>query len=264
MNKIGKWIAMVLGIWAFAPSPVSADVAGYQAMTLSLNPVAYYKLDESSGPVIDSSVNTNNGSAVSLVTRGVAGIVSNAARTFNYGRVAAPDTYVNFDAANGFTLEGWVKTTETNSFGIITHYIGGSSPLGYMLLADSGKLYAQLRDGAVNYVYIRGTATINDGQWHYVAATHAAGGETSFSLQLYVDGQPDAPSSFGDVGTLTSFATNSQPIYLGYLDQTATFDSGVSVDEVAIYNTVLSGAQILTHFQSLTIPISEPGQNRRQ
>lgn len=259
MNMIARWIAVAitLGMGVFTPSPVSAatttNVAAYQAMTLSLNPVAYYKFDESSGPVLDSSVNANNGTIAGTVAQGVSGMVSNGAEIFNYGTISAPDTHVNFDVANAFTLEAWVKVPAGAYCGSITHW--DYNQAGYGIYNWGGPMYFYIGDVSGHYAQLTITPRIDDYTWHYVAVTHDAGSVSSAGMHSYIDGLPAAATGAQSPTPFSSFAI-STPLVFNYLGNKSSMEW---VDEAAIYDTALSSAQIQNHYNSLFVVVPEPG-----
>ena len=109
--------------------------------------------------------------------------------------------------------------------------VGGAAGLGGR---DGG--------GALGGRLVGGSTVINDGLVHHVVASTTAGVRS-----VYVDGV--LAGSFADVatvGTMTAAFIGSSPVTDTYL--TPRFD-GV-IDEVAVYNTALSAAQVLAHYQA--------------
>jgi hypothetical protein len=106
-------------------------------------------------------------------------------------------------------------------------------------------------------VAVFSTNPVNDGNWHYIAATWtgtAGAVPTASQLQIYVDGQNATGVPFSS-GTLTVTA----PINF-FSSCNATNDHGwaigsgsvyqdFSADEVATYEYALTPAQILRHYQ---------------
>jgi hypothetical protein len=84
-----------------------------------------------------------------------------------------------------------------------------------------------------------GTPSFN--AWHHVAFTRT---KASGGLALYIDGA-SAGTATGPIG---SSLTAPSKLNMGRLQTGANFFTG-SLDEVAVYSTVLSGATVLTHYQ---------------
>jgi PKD repeat protein len=176
------------------------------------------------------------------------------------GAVAGdPDTAAAFDGTsngllatqtavpgpNVFSLEAWFRTTTTAGGKIVGF---GSANTGISSNRDR-HIYMET-DGRVSFgVYtgvrqaITGSTAYNDGDWHHVVGTLGPGG-----LALYVDGAQVAARS--DV--------TSAQAYNGYWRiggdrgwSGADYWTG-DVDEVAVYPTVLSAAQVADHFSLAT------------
>ncbi len=202
---------------------------------------SYWRLGESGGNALDS-VGTNDLTVSGGVTRGVAGtIAGDPDRAAGFGGtngLAATRTAVA--GPNTFTLEAWFATTSTAGGKIVGF---GSSNTGtsgsydrHVYLDGAGKVVFGVYP---NQIRTLETATAyNDGTWHHVVATLGSGGMT-----LYVDGQL--------IGSRTD--TTSGQSYNGYWrvggDNTwagARFFTG-SIDDVAVYPTVLTAAQVAQH-----------------
>jgi len=91
--------------------------------------------------------------------------------------------------------------------------------------------------GGTDNVASYGTKDINDGNWHHVAmvADYTAG-----QLMTYVDGVNEGN---GSLAAINNSLANSFSLYIGqYNDESYRFNG--TIDEVAIYNRSLSGAEI--------------------
>ncbi len=105
----------------------------------------------------------------------------------------------------------------------------------FTVLSSSGYLY--FIEGTTGGDVLRvGTFALSINTWHHIALTREQGG----SLKMYVDG--DLKDTFSATGI---FKTSSEPIYLGYqVGQTTNFTG--SIDQVRIFNTALTQAQVTT------------------
>lgn len=80
-----------------------------------------------------------------------------------------------------------------------------------------------------------GTTPILDGQWHHIAGVY-----TGSRIELYIDGQLEAEASAGPVNTSTD------PVYIGSRVNSTFVRNWIgNIDEVRIYDTALSHANIL-------------------
>ncbi len=142
--------------------------------------------------------------------------------------------------ANGITSTETVLMKHDQSYST-GGYIWSSYGVGYRVDFRS---YAD-RDRIYWYVYndtssanVQYTDSINFGLWHHVVCTYQSG----VGLQLYVDGALRATTPFS--GNIN--ATLDGILDIGGLGGTADFTG--SMDEVRIYPTVLSAAQVLQRY----------------
>lgn len=145
-----------------------------------------------------------------------------------------------------YSLEAWVKTSSFNGgkvIGLENVQVGwGTTYDRQIYMTNNGRLAYGIRSGGVNQV-ITSTASYNNNVFHQVVATQGPSG-----MALYVDGAlvgtnatvtPDAATGYWRVGggNLT-----------GWLNVPASSALLGTFDEVAVYPTALSAAQVANHF----------------
>jgi VCBS repeat-containing protein len=175
---------------------------------------------------------------------------------------AARGTYVQVarPVSDNFTIEFWVRTSMASptgtqwwqGAGLVDGEVGGSTnDFGVVLLNGKAAFGVGNPD-----VTIQSATTINDGQWHHIAATRL---RSSGLMLLYVDGVQEASSA----GTTTSVAALTAPgsLRLGSL-QTGTpagtaFFTG-QLDEVRIWNTVRTTPE-LNAYKNYLVPSGTTG-----
>ncbi|MEM9291703.1 MAG: LamG domain-containing protein [Acidobacteriota bacterium] len=168
------------------------------------------------------------------------------ARTFggDNDHVLVPDhSSIDIGTAD-FTIEAWIKTTGGSGVRTITDKRPASFPhTGYHLFLWNGRISLQLADssGWQNFYGDSSTPYLADGQWHHVAAT--VDRNSTSGVRFYVDGSvagwPQNPT--GKQGSLA----NSEPLYIGRRHDSVPSASWLGqIDEVAIYNRVLTGFEI--------------------
>lgn len=237
-----------------SPSRTSVTVtcsSGYAAAIRADNPSLWYRLGETTGTTAADSGSGQKNGIYSGVRIGVTGAVRCDMAVFfdasqlgqvipANGTIAGPST---------FSLEGWFQTTSKQ--GKIIGF--GNSQTGTSGQYDR-HVYLNTSGQVVFGVYNGGTRTLTstnsyaDGTWHYFAATFSAG----TGMVLYVDGSLVAYN--------TTFTTaENHPGYwrVGYdnlggwpgADSTTGAFNG-SLDEIAVYPTVLSADQVRAHFNA--------------
>ena len=151
-----------------------------------------------------------------------------------------------------FSLELWFQTRTTQGGRLIGF---GNTATGYsgnfdraVFMTDAGQLVFGVYNGGPHL--ISSTAAYNDGGWHHVVAVHAPGRRT-----LYVDGAPVATSTTTSNDGYTGFwRVGGDNVWGGATSR----DFVGTVDEVAIYRSVLPAADVAQHHRLGTAPAGVP------
>ncbi len=157
------------------------------------------------------------------------------------------DPVLNF--AGPFSIDAWVRTTNTTTAAIIDKRTGTSAnPVGYHLFLFGGVLGFQLGDGLPFTNYNSPGPAINDGNWHQVAVTVDRASQTGG--RLYVDGQ--LALTFDPTGHPGSIA-NTASLRFGqrYLSPAQPFQGGI--DEVEIFDRALTLQEIQAIFNARSV-----------
>jgi hypothetical protein len=230
---------------------------GVFATSLLTGLTSYWKLNEADNNAIDS-VGTNNG-----VPTGV-----------NYSQAGKIGTSYGFDAATNdvviinnetnfdfmcvqnadFTMAFWIKTTEAGNRNIITKQTSGSIGLNFSI--DGGYPYFYLQTDGSNYEYYQFTNTINDGAWHHIVITDAAG-----TIKILVDANTVTPANTG-IGSYTGSNPTGSLQFGRRLALASSF--GGNLDEIGIWNRALVSSDINLLYAAgagLTYPFGSPSTN---
>ena len=251
-NSLGTATSSIVTL-TVVPQPISL----YAQTVISNTPVAYYRLDESSGTIAHDFMNGNNG-VYNSVTLGATGYNPNdpdKAATFG----PAINSYVgsvpiDFATAGSatFSVEAWVKgNTQTTDAGIIAKGTGGGGEQFNLDTGNGGSLHEFrffVRDASTGVHLANGTIAPN-GVWHHVVGVC---NQTAGYVALYIDGVSNASSTI-TAGTGLLSSTNAVSIgsrQSGTTAYDAQFNG--SLDEVAIYNVALTPAQIANHYNVRT------------
>ncbi|MBM9477339.1 PKD domain-containing protein [Nakamurella flavida] len=224
--------------------------SNYQKSVIAAAPSTYWRLGEPAGSTAAYDwVGYNDGIVGSGVSQATDGAVigdTNLADTFDgsdSGRVTFPTIGTSPDV---FTTSAWVKTTSTNGGKIIGF---GNSQAGTSSSYDR-HLYMQ-NSGQISFgVYDNGVRTVssakayNDGQWHQVVSTLGPDG-----MALYVDGlrvgqRADVVKGNPYQGYWKVGGDNLG----GWSYQPNSNNLAGSIDEVAIYPTVLTRDQVIAQY----------------
>ena len=184
----------------------------------------------------------------------VAGLnLAGGALSFNgidqYATIASTPTV---DSYQNVTVEAWIRTAQvvvssgTPDADIIEKWDNlFGYPFALRLTVATGQIWFGSFDG-VNNPRITSITSVNDGQWHHIAAVRSG----NASMALYIDGVAEdlyAGAYLG--GLLTAFnpaaSGNAAPLYLGRrgnVTQTNFYQG--DLDEVRLWNVARTQAQV--------------------
>jgi len=198
--------------------------------------VSYWRLGESSGTTATDGPGTNNGTYTGGYTLSVAGALagdSDKAVTFNgtTGYVAVGNP-ASLQVGTG-TVEAWIYTASAGTSW--RNIIMKANAYNVALKADILETWDEgaQKDRLTAY-------DPTDSVWHLVTVTFQSG--VANGTKIYADG----------VLLLTTIMTvkdQTKNLNIGSLLGTGEFFTG-TIDEAAVYNTVLSGATVLDHYVS--------------
>ncbi len=209
--------------------------------------VGHWKLDEESGPFVDSSGNGNDGTQSGGIDYASSGIIGNAAGFDGAGDhiiVAASST---LDLTE-LTISTWLKPSSVLSpefaFVILENRAGPTDTINYEFVIDGTGNGTPSNDGKLRLTYNNGTyrhlisdTVLQTDIWQHAAVTIDASGNYTFYLDGVADGSGVAP-----VPLITHPGTTLQ---IGQSDDAAQNDTYFgAMDDVRIYNRALSAAEI--------------------
>ena len=164
------------------------------------------------------------------------GVVNSARFFYSSSVVDVPNNDVyNWGIHTSFSVELWMKTTQqgTGNKVFIGRYFNKMS--WWLGFGNDNKAVFSVRDSAGVQSSLAGKKIINDGKWHHIVAIR---NDSLKILQLYVDG-----SEVNKVSTFfTGDFSGNSPVQIGYYLNSYHYSGWL--DEIAIYNTILSKDQI--------------------
>ncbi len=221
-------------------STVRADGAGI-----------YYRLGEPSGPVAaDSSGNANLGAYTFAPILGQPGALlgdpDTSVHVYIGGFVPSADGVIRLPSSaqlptanSARTLEAWFQASQS---GTVLSYGTNATRMAFQVHVDSSAVTVVTNGD--NKVFNTQYAITNGG-WHHLATTY-----DGTSLIAYLDGQSLGTRTFG---AALNTVVDSNGLVLGnqfWSYWTADEQLVGNLDEVAIYPTALTAAQIAAHFSA--------------
>lgn len=204
------------------------------------NLVAHWKLNDnaSNSTLKDTSINRVDGTWVDGTTPAntsvdsVSGKIGNALTCSPRRGTCGNNTALQLSTG---TITAWVKTSDAGTYkGIV------AKQEAYSMFCHSGKLILYSWGGG--YGVQTSNITINDNNWHFVACSFSGNGPNN--AILYVD--DNAPVTVSN--TATSLSAN--PVNIGDANSVGVQILSGIVDDVRIYNKVLTSTEISDLYNS--------------
>jgi len=248
MGRVAVALGLVMAMMAvyFSSAP-AAQAATYSDIVLGLNPAVYYTFDNVAGSVINegSTGAANNGAlsgGASITTSG-GGQVGEAMSTALSQYLLVGSGGVDI-SASGWTTSAWFKGIYNNG-DWRTLYRGSEND--HQLIVEHGSRRLGIYDNTGTGFKPSGfdvSAIDGDGQWHHVTSRGNAGGDTD----IFVDGV--------NVGTSSTRSPFNITWIGGCCGSSQTW--GPLIDEVAIFQTPLSDAEIAQLANASPAPAGTP------
>ncbi|MEU7599657.1 DNRLRE domain-containing protein [Streptomyces sp. NPDC041003] len=240
---------------ATASVTVPARVDGYPNQVRTDGAQQYWRYDESALPFVADSSAAGNQSGVHLnapALRQAPGAVSGASTAIGFN---GTDTQVYADkrqtVGSTYTIETWFKTNTTRGgklLGFGNNQARGSNQYDkHVYMTNDGRLVYGVYTGATRTVTT--SAAYNDNQWHHVVASQGPGGMT-----LYVDGAQKGTLNVTTHENFSGYWHAGGDSLGGWPDRPTSEYWAGTLDETAVYPTVLSAAQVQHHYALASAP----------
>ena len=225
-----------------APTP-------YQQALLSYNPLGYWPLDESGGPVAFDEVNGYNGTYIGTgiyyqqagVPFGAFGANSYSADFNNASYVDVPEG--PFNITGPITIMAWVlpQPGDNNFQNILGH---GDSSYRITVNNGTGSLFPGFNYGGYSNVDATDPTSLSANVWHFVVGVYEGGSGTTPNGILYVDGLEVASNE------ISSVAGNALDVNIaGAPDYTSRYFVG-DIAHAAIIPQALTAGQVAALYDS--------------
>ena len=239
----------VYPIPTFRPVPYVLPIPAYTQMILDDIPIGYWRLGEAliTDPAVDemdtyTGTYWTNDQAHDFSQAGINNNGSNTAVKFNTGSgMYLPGSSWAVGAEASY--EAWIKTSDTGNDErrAISIQKGGEGNYIFMGILTGLLVYGDSGWG----ISTAGEATLYDNAWHHIVITKKDTGRIYF----YVDG-----GSVGDFSLTTGCGSVNEAPWIGRLSLSGEIAYSVveplrgTIDEVAIYDYVLTPTQVADHY----------------
>jgi len=241
-DNTGKWGPIATDTIDYEPPPPPPPpTSAYGRAIAADNPVGWWRLGDASGTTAIDQEGLNNGTYSGGVTLGQPSLLSqdaNAAAAFNGSTafMTIPPA-VAFNFTNSFSLEAWIKPTSLPATGSFRTIL--TKPESYSLQFNGPRLeFTVIQSGTRRRLQAPSGAIVAGSVYHVVGTYDGT------AQRLYVNGSLVASAALSGGATVTT-----NPIFVGSWDGTTEYFAG-TIDEPAVYGTVLSAAQVQAHYSA--------------
>jgi hypothetical protein len=233
--------------------------ASYPNAVLANSPVAYYRMDDTTATTMaDSSTNGHNGSYGTSVTLAAGGLIASSgdtAATFPGGtpssaKVATVSGSAPFQPTT-VTLEAWISESAapTATEDVATYGTTTGSALSYSIRLTSANLPVAVVTTSSGTIQATGTTALSTGIGYDVVAKYDGS-----NVYLYVDGELQTTTATS--GAIVYGTTNA--LSIGGTTGSGRNGFAGTIDEVAVYGSALSTAQIQSHWNAAAAEVTDP------
>ncbi len=227
---------------------VATKTSPYAQRVRADGATALWRLGEPTGSVGYDSARYTDLTLDTGVSRPVTGALAKETDTATRFDGTSAGTAATTTAARGpqtFSVEAWVRTTSTAGGKVLGYgnkATGASTGFDRNLYVDAdGRARFGVYTGSVQSLV--SPAAVNDGKWHHLVATLSSAG-----MSLYVDGARVAQSTTTTKAQdLTGFWRVGGDTLTGWPAQPSSSFLAGDIDEVAVYPTALTAAQVSAH-----------------
>lgn len=201
---------------------------------------ARYHLNEDTNDIVlDTSGNERNGTPINSPIS-ITGKLNNCLQFNGINQFINCGDIANFERNESFSIEMWIKYTNTDVRGVIGNINTLDVGRGWQFyIRDSNLIGFQLRGGSsVNAIHITVTCNIDDNIWHHVVFVYN-GNSSAYGISCYIDSIPNSITVLTD--GLTQSIISNDSLFLGMVNNLYFLGN---LDEVVIYNKVLSQEEI--------------------
>jgi hypothetical protein len=251
MDEVGFW-NRELSDWEVMQLYNAKDGLTHD-FTDTLNPMlqgglmAHYTMDESSGTIYDSTDNDNDGTYNGALYSQSSDVVGTAIGFDGSDDYIDPSIDMNSESK---TISFWFKTTDTGWFDLFSWKSTSTMELMQISIDTDEYLNMNIRDSSSNLATINTGFTVNDGEWHHAVYMFDT---TTDTYKGYLDGVLISIDST-DVGSIASI----EPYIASRHYTTPDFFAEVTMDEVAVWNRLLTGTEVLQLYHSTNKDMSSP------
>jgi len=217
--------------------------------------VGYWKFDENSGTAVqDFSTSAANGTWAGTGTHWTTGKIRSAGDFNGTDDLVSMGDVLDIIGTSGMTISAWVKVDTFKDWGMIADKLVTGGNYRFFTNADRSVEFG-IRNTANGYESVKtAAAVLNAGQWYHLVATF----NDVNTGKIYINGNPN-PSATKSNFTLVRGNTTEALKFGRTNNNSVNFDG--ALDEIRIYNRVLSAVEITQLYNYIGTQITLPADH---
>lgn len=230
----------------------------YAGVVITDGPLAYWRLNETSGTTAFDEIGSNDLSHQNTPTLDANALIGDGS-AYSFDDASNEHLQHTSNSAlnittGGITIEVWIQPTKNSNFQFVVcndANNGGSNGNYSLYISDSGAVVFSFWRGTLGNEYFWGPS--NSFIWdapNHIVFTHTWG--STADTATYVNGKliSGSTSWSGQDGTGTPVSPGNFPFTIGHTGNDAAYPFNGIIDEVAIYEKVLTATQVEQHFEA--------------
>jgi hypothetical protein len=219
--------------------------------------VSYWALDEGTGTTAADSTGNNDGTLYNgpQWIDGISGKALDFDGSNEYVEVPDTDDLSFGDGLvdSPFTISAWIKMDKRSNFIIVSKdndwlpWPTFSNREYDIRMVGDGYLHFYTMDSSANaWIGRRCTTKLKNNQWYHIIGTYDGSGSCS-GFRIYVNGERKDTADYSS-GTYVAMENGVAPLRIGRQGLTSPMYGNGKIDEVRIYNEVISGSMALLQY----------------
>lgn len=168
------------------------------------------------------------------------------------GSTSFIDTNAKIPVSLNFSISFWMNSTNTTGGQYVFSTKGSSGTNGWWIIFNGGDFWYGEGNNSLNATTLKSPlSTYGDGNWHQVVVTRAAGG----TVNMFIDNNQVITN--GSVGP--NYMTSSVwafDLFIGRYAGSNALHYGGKLDQVRVYSSVLSAADVSNIYNETSVPTS--------
>ena len=196
----------------------------------------------------DRTPNNNDGTVTGATIAGISDRKGQSGKAYSFDGtdyISVTDADI-LDAGTGdFSYSLWFNGTVTGTPVLLRKFSAANG--GYQLILNGSKIYMRFSEGTdeggSGDIETQGATTLSASTWYFVAVTHDRDG----NIVGYLNGVSDVSTS---IATAESSANNAANLFIGAQDTTPNSPFIGTIDDVRLYNRLLTQAEVTASYES--------------